>query len=109
MSHELLLSFFSALLAYMLLLLLLQDTGMHLRVLCSAAALACPLHQITVQSATQQACCVTPPTMLQVHWHSSVDAVPNNGPAIYIAHEFLDALPVHQFVKDPRRGWLEVS
>jgi hypothetical protein len=51
-------------------------------------------------------CCLTIP--VQVHWHASLDAVPNNGPAIYIAHEFLDALPVHQFVRDPRRGWLEV-
>ncbi len=45
---------------------------------------------------------------LQVRWHASLDAVPQEGPpAIYIAHEFFDALPVHQFIKDPARGWLE--
>jgi hypothetical protein len=47
--------------------------------------------------------------LLQVHWHSSLDAVPSAGPSIYIAHEFLDALPVHQFVRDARRGWCEVG
>lgn len=45
---------------------------------------------------------------MQVTWHASLDAVPNTSASIYIAHEFLDALPVHQFVRDPRRGWLEV-
>jgi hypothetical protein len=45
----------------------------------------------------------------QVTWHASLDAVPTAAPSIYIAHEFLDALPVHQFVRDPRRGWLEVG
>jgi hypothetical protein len=44
----------------------------------------------------------------QVQWHASLDAVPASAPSIYIAHEFLDALPVHQFVRDARRGWLEV-
>jgi NADH dehydrogenase [ubiquinone] 1 alpha subcomplex assembly factor 7 len=52
--------------------------------------------------------CMHVVTHVQVHWHASLDAVPNDGPAVYIAHEFLDALPVHQFMRDPRRGWLEV-
>lgn len=43
----------------------------------------------------------------QVAWHNVLDTVPTDAPAIYIAHEFFDALPVHQFVKDPTRGWLE--
>ncbi|EFJ40463.1 hypothetical protein VOLCADRAFT_69474, partial [Volvox carteri f. nagariensis] len=44
----------------------------------------------------------------QVSWHTSLDAVPDGpAPALYIAHEFFDALPVHQFVRDPKRGWLE--
>jgi NADH dehydrogenase [ubiquinone] 1 alpha subcomplex assembly factor 7 len=46
--------------------------------------------------------------LLKVTWHSLLATVPANAPAIYLAHEFLDALPVHQFVKDPQRGWLEV-
>ncbi|KAF5833036.1 putative S-adenosyl-L-methionine-dependent methyltransferase-domain-containing protein [Dunaliella salina] len=43
----------------------------------------------------------------QVTWHVSLSTVPQEQPAIYIAHEFFDALPVHQFVKDDRRGWVE--
>jgi SAM-dependent MidA family methyltransferase len=34
--------------------------------------------------------------------------VPAEHPCIIIGHEFLDALPVHIFRKDPERGWLEV-
>ena len=40
-----------------------------------------------------------------VSWHASFDEVPE-GPAIVIANEFFDALPVHQAVKTPR-GWCE--
>ncbi|KXZ43090.1 hypothetical protein GPECTOR_102g43 [Gonium pectorale] len=44
----------------------------------------------------------------RVHWHATLDAVPDGpSPALYVAHEFFDALPVHQFVRDPERGWLE--
>jgi SAM-dependent MidA family methyltransferase len=42
---------------------------------------------------------------LPVSWHASFDEVPE-GPAIVIANEFFDALPVHQAVKT-RRGWCE--
>ncbi|KAL4437198.1 hypothetical protein ABPG75_004337 [Micractinium tetrahymenae] len=41
-----------------------------------------------------------------VSWHHSLEEVQPQGPAIYIAHEFLDALPVHQFQKT-ERGWCE--
>ena len=44
---------------------------------------------------------VAPP----VAWHASFDDVPE-GPAIVIANEFFDALPVHQAVKTAR-GWCE--
>jgi NADH dehydrogenase [ubiquinone] 1 alpha subcomplex assembly factor 7 len=37
-----------------------------------------------------------------ITWHSHVEDVPD-GPTIAIANEFVDALPVDQFVKD--RGW----
>lgn len=40
-----------------------------------------------------------------VTWHASMDAVPE-GPAIVIANEFFDALPVHQAVKT-LQGWCE--
>jgi NADH dehydrogenase [ubiquinone] 1 alpha subcomplex assembly factor 7 len=47
----------------------------------------------------------------EVFWHSSIDQLPllPNRPSIYIAHEFLDALPVHQFIRAEGRGWLEVG
>ena len=38
-------------------------------------------------------------------WHDSIDTVPA-GPAIVIANEFLDALPIRQFVKTGN-GWAE--
>ena len=41
-----------------------------------------------------------------MHWHRSLDEVPHDLPTVYIAHEFLDALPVHQFQKT-ERGWCE--
>lgn len=50
-----------------------------------------------------------------VYWHRSLDEVStspddiinNDGPpTLYIAHEFIDALPVHQFQKT-ERGWCE--
>jgi NADH dehydrogenase [ubiquinone] 1 alpha subcomplex assembly factor 7 len=38
-----------------------------------------------------------------VCWRGSLEEVPLEGPpAVYIAHEFFDALPVHQFVRDKR-------
>jgi len=44
-----------------------------------------------------------------VTWHGSLGEVPQGGgvPSLFIAHELFDALPVHQFVRDPQRGWLE--
>lgn len=43
---------------------------------------------------------------LQLHWHRSLEEVPDTGPTVYILHEFFDALPVHHFVKT-ERGWCE--
>jgi NADH dehydrogenase [ubiquinone] 1 alpha subcomplex assembly factor 7 len=40
--------------------------------------------------------------MAQVTWHTVLDTVPASTPALYLAHEFFDALPVHQFVRDAR-------
>ncbi|CAD7695910.1 unnamed protein product [Ostreobium quekettii] len=42
----------------------------------------------------------------QVCWHTSLREVPKDGRLVIIAHEFLDALPVHQFVKTDK-GWRE--
>ncbi|KAJ6814703.1 protein arginine methyltransferase NDUFAF7, mitochondrial [Iris pallida] len=41
-----------------------------------------------------------------IHWHSTLEEVPLGSPTIIIAHEFFDALPVHQFQK-ASRGWCE--
>ncbi|XP_075494051.1 LOW QUALITY PROTEIN: uncharacterized protein LOC142531712 [Primulina tabacum] len=41
-----------------------------------------------------------------VSWHTMFEQVPTGLPTIIIAHEFYDALPVHQFQK-ASRGWCE--
>lgn len=41
-----------------------------------------------------------------VFWHASLEQVPSGSPTIIIAHEFYDALPIHQFQK-ASRGWCE--
>jgi NADH dehydrogenase [ubiquinone] 1 alpha subcomplex assembly factor 7 len=41
----------------------------------------------------------------KIYWHNSLDDVPS-GPTCIIAHEFFDALPVHQF-RRTERGWVE--
>ena len=41
----------------------------------------------------------------RVHWHKSIDSLPD-GPAIIVANEFFDALPVRHYVKTAR-GWCE--
>jgi hypothetical protein len=40
----------------------------------------------------------------RVSWHRSLEAVVPQCPTLYLAHEFLDALPVHQFQRTG--GWL---
>jgi len=41
-----------------------------------------------------------------VRWHAGLDSVPHDAPLLVLAHEFFDALPVHQFVRTDR-GWCE--
>ncbi|XP_051224746.1 uncharacterized protein [Lolium perenne] len=41
-----------------------------------------------------------------VYWHASLEQVPSGLPTIIVAHEFFDALPIHQFQKGSR-GWSE--
>eukprot|EP00250_Pteridium_aquilinum_P005519 c15600_g1_i2 orf=468-1946(-) len=41
-----------------------------------------------------------------ISWHADLEQVPRGVPSIIIAHEFFDALPIHQFQKSPR-GWCE--
>ncbi len=42
-----------------------------------------------------------------VHWHADLSSVPS-GFAFFFAHEFFDALPIHQFVRGDRGCWHEV-
>ncbi|KAJ9135191.1 hypothetical protein P3X46_032400 [Hevea brasiliensis] len=41
-----------------------------------------------------------------ISWHASLEQVPSGLPVIIIAHEFYDALPIHQFQR-ASRGWCE--
>ena len=43
----------------------------------------------------------------RVAWHSALGQVPGGRPTLVLMHEFLDALPVHQF-QHSDRGWSEV-
>jgi len=45
------------------------------------------------------------PLALPMLWHATLEEVPN-GPCLIVANEFIDALPVHQAVKQPD-GWHE--
>ncbi|XP_009602294.1 uncharacterized protein LOC107816249 [Nicotiana tabacum] len=45
-------------------------------------------------------------TGTSVSWHATLEQVPAGVPTIIIAHEFYDALPVHQFQR-ASRGWCE--
>lgn len=51
------------------------------------------------QAAALQACGLPP------HWHNKVDHVPA-GPAVFLANEFFDALPIHQYQR-VGTGWRE--
>ena len=42
-----------------------------------------------------------------VRWHTELEGVPEGLPAMFVMHEFLDALPVHQFQRT-EEGWCEV-
>ncbi|RWS30832.1 hypothetical protein B4U80_05483, partial [Leptotrombidium deliense] len=48
-------------------------------------------------------------TGLPVTWYQTLDQVPNaSGFSVFIAHEFLDALPIHKFQKNDKQEWREV-
>ena len=45
---------------------------------------------------------------VRVSWHRSLaDVTPLNQATVFLAHEFLDALPIHKFQRTDR-GWCEV-
>ena len=39
-------------------------------------------------------------------WHDSIDTIPDDAPILFVANEFLDALPIHQLVHTDA-GWAE--
>lgn len=45
-------------------------------------------------------------------WHTAIESLPEEkqGFTAYVAHEFLDALPIHKFVRDPKESnaWREL-
>jgi len=43
----------------------------------------------------------------EVSWHDSLRSVPKSF-SWYLSHEFLDALPIHKFIKKKDEGWREV-
>ncbi|XP_057541015.1 uncharacterized protein LOC130818808 isoform X2 [Amaranthus tricolor] len=43
---------------------------------------------------------------IPISWHASFEQVPSGVPSVIIAHEFFDALPIHQFQR-ASRGWCE--
>lgn len=43
---------------------------------------------------------------LPVHWHDELAGIPSDAPLLLVANEFLDALPIRQFVRH-RGGWRE--
>src|SRR4051812_9889965 len=47
---------------------------------------------------------VSTPTGVSVEWHWNIGSLPTDAPIIVLAHEFFDALPVHQFEYTERGG-----
>src|SRR3954447_19992131 len=64
---------------------------------------ALSVHLVEISPALREAQKRTLAGETDVQWHARVQDIPA-GPAIFIANEFIDALPVQQFVKDSD-GW----
>ena len=48
-------------------------------------------------------------TGLSVHWHSSLESIPNEFPSFIIGHEFLDCLPIKQYqLTTEQNQWQEI-
>ncbi|KAI1720240.1 putative s-adenosyl-L-methionine-dependent methyltransferase domain-containing protein [Ditylenchus destructor] len=43
-----------------------------------------------------------------LHWHKTFDEVPKDKFTVFIANEFFDALPIHQFSRNSEGKWREV-
>jgi len=64
---------------------------------------ALSVHLVEISPALREAQKQTLASEASVNWHEAIDGIPD-GPAIVVANEFIDALPIHQFVKD-FDGW----
>ncbi|KAI3768641.1 hypothetical protein L2E82_19471 [Cichorium intybus] len=64
------------------------------------------IQKLTLKCDNEDENTATTSTGTSVSWHSTLEEVPTGLPTIIIAHEFFDALPVHQFQK-ASRGWCE--
>jgi len=67
--------------------------------------LACHVHLVEINSKLRQKQAATLTGVKNIHWHDSIDDVPE-GPSIIFANEFFDVLPVHQMVRKAT-GWHE--
>jgi SAM-dependent MidA family methyltransferase len=67
--------------------------------------LACQIHLVEINQALRARQRATLQQVQNIHWHDSIDEVPE-GPAIIFANEYFDVLPIHQMVRQPS-GWHE--
>ncbi|MDR3466730.1 MAG: class I SAM-dependent methyltransferase [Xanthobacteraceae bacterium] len=67
--------------------------------------LACHVHLVEINTRLRDKQRATLVGVKNVHWHDSIDEVPE-GPSIILANEFFDVLPVHQMVRK-ETGWHE--
>ncbi len=67
--------------------------------------LACHVHMVEINAALREKQVAALTGIKNVHWHNSLDEVPE-GPSIIFANEYFDVLPVHQMVRR-ETGWHE--
>ncbi len=67
--------------------------------------LACHVHMVEINAALREKQVAALAGIKNVHWHNSLDEVPE-GPSIILANEYFDVLPVHQMVRR-ETGWHE--
>jgi NADH dehydrogenase [ubiquinone] 1 alpha subcomplex assembly factor 7 len=66
---------------------------------------ACQIHLVEINAKLRERQRATLVGVKHVHWHDSIDEVPD-GPSIILANEFFDVLPVRQMVRQ-QTGWHE--
>lgn len=66
---------------------------------------ACHVHMVEINAALREKQVAALAGTRNVHWHNSIDDVPE-GPSIIFANEYFDVLPIHQMVRR-ETGWHE--